>query len=219
MAKIEDIKRAAQNAAYTATEKAQGVAAAAGEKAGVVKEVAKTNISLVTEKRNLEKSYQALGEWFAAQCGDDVPEGAEDMIAAIRLTQEKLEKLKTLKSEQDMSARELLDRGIEYVSEKAEALMALAKKPLEGRSAHELVDEGVEAFAEKAEAIAEEAAKPADIDAVHELVDEGVEAFAEKAEAIAEEAAKPADIDAVHELVDEGVEKAAELLSGGKDEA
>ena len=61
MANLEDLKRAAQSAAYTATEKAQVVAAAAGEKAGAVKEVAKTNISLVTEKRNLEKSYQALG--------------------------------------------------------------------------------------------------------------------------------------------------------------
>ncbi len=182
MANLEDLKRAAQSAAYTATEKAQVVAAAAGEKAGAVKEVAKTNISLVTEKRNLEKSYQALGEWFAAQCGDDAPEGAADMLAAIRESQEKLELLKTLKSEQDMNARELLDRGVEFISEKAEALVALAKKPLEGRSAHDLVNEGVESFAEKAEEAIEKAAEPADIESVHELINEGVETAAELVE-------------------------------------
>ena len=152
MAKIEEIKRAAQNAAYTATEKAQGMAAVAGEKANAVKEVAKTNISLVTEKRNLEKAYQALGEWYAAQLGEDVPEGAENLVAAIRLTQQNLETLKNLKSEQDMSARELLDRGVEFFSEKAEALVSLAKK---GRSkdAQEPVEESA--------APAEEPAVPA----------------------------------------------------------
>lgn len=158
MAKIEEIKRAAQNAAYTATEKAQGMAAVASEKANAVKEVAKTNISLVTEKRNLEKAYQALGEWYAAQLGEDVPDGAENLVAAIRLTQQNLETLKNLKSEQDMSARELLDRGVEFFSEKAEALVSLAKK---GRSkdAQEPVEETAEAAGEPAAPAAEEKAE------------------------------------------------------------
>ncbi len=179
MAKFEDMKRAAQNAAYTAAEKAQSAASVAGEKAGVVKDVAKTNISLVTEKRNLEKSYQALGEWFAAQCGDDVPEGAADMIAAIRLSQEKLEALKTLKSEQDTSARELLDRGVGFFSEKAEALITLAKKPLEGRKAHEPAGEGAETLAEEAEEPAEETAESADTEGACEPANEGAETAVE----------------------------------------
>ena len=180
MAKFEEIKRAAQSAAYTATEKAQGVAVAAGEKAGVVKEVAKTNISLVTEKRNLEKAYQALGEWYAAQMGrSDAPEGAADLIASIRASEDKLGRLKAMKNEQDTSARELLNRGVDFLSGKAEALAALAKKPFDGHSAHELVNEGIESFVEKAEVLAEEAAKGADAESVHEALNQGVEAAAD----------------------------------------
>lgn len=197
MAKFEEIKRAAQNAAYTATEKAQGMAAAAGEKASAVKEVAKTNISLVTEKRNLEKAYQALGEWFAAQCGcDDVPEGAAEMLAEIRALEDKLETLKTMKTEQDMSARELLDRGVGFISEKAEGLVALAKKPFEGRGAQEAAEE----VAEKAEELAE-----------------GAKAAVCEAACEAKEAAEEAK-EAVEEAAEEIAEKAEELIEGEKPE-
>ena len=183
MAKFEEIKRAAQSAAYTATEKAQGVAAVAGEKASAVKEVAKTNISLVTEKKNLEKAYQALGEWFAAQCGcDDVPEGAAEKLAEIRALEDKLETLKTMKTEQEMNARELLDRGVEFFSEKAEELVALAKKPFEKAEApaEEAVCEAEELAAGVKEAV-EEAAEEA-----KEAVEEAAEKIAEKAEELLE---------------------------------
>lgn len=195
MAKFEELKRAAQDAAYTATEKAQVVASAAGEKAGVVKEVAKTNISLVTEKRNLEKAYQALGEWFAAQCGcDDIPEGAADMIAEVRALEDKLETLKNMKTEQDMSARELLDRGVEFFSEKAGALVSLAKKPFE-----------------KAEAPVEEAVEEAEELAAG--VKEAVEDAAEEAKEAVEEVVEKAE-----DVVEEVAEKAEELLDGDKPE-
>lgn len=179
MANLEELKRKAQETAYAAAEKAQEAAAVAGEKAGVIKDVAKTNVSLVTEKRNLEKCYQALGEWYAVQLGDEAPEGAADLLKAIRDSQAKLEELKMRKSEQDMSARELLDRGMGFFTEKAEAIAALAKKPSNGTNAQDLVAEGVEAFAEKAEELAGEAAEPADIASVHETVEEGVEAAAD----------------------------------------
>ncbi|MCR5825054.1 MAG: hypothetical protein K6G54_00660 [Oscillospiraceae bacterium] len=188
MANFEDLKRAAQNAAYTAAEKAQDVAAAAGEKAGAVKDVAKTNLSLVTEKRSLEKSYQALGEWYAAQCGDDVPEAAADLVATIRATQEKLEELKALKGEQDASTREMLGRGKEFLSEKAEALVALARKPLEARGAQKAEDETAEAPAELPEEpaaaceCAEQPEEPAEACECTEPAGEAAEAAPEAAE-------------------------------------
>ena len=127
MPSMEEMKRKAQSAAYTATEKAQEAAAVAGEKAeefmgyaGVKAESfrgyagekagalldyagakasalvdsAKTGVALLTEKRNLEKSYQALGEWYAANCGDDAPEAVADVIAAIRASEAKIAELK-----------------------------------------------------------------------------------------------------------------------------
>ena len=105
MPSIEDIKRKAQSAVYTATEKAQGAAAAAGgkaealkeyaeEKAGALKEYAGEKTALVSAKRDLAKSYQALGEWYAAQCGDNAPEAVADVVKAIRAAQAKIAELR-----------------------------------------------------------------------------------------------------------------------------
>ena len=127
MPNLEDAKRAAQNAVYTAAEAAQDAAAAAGEKAGALKgyaaekasalvdyagekagalkdlaagkagalkDSAAAGVSLMSEKRSLEKSYQALGEWYAAQCGDDAPEAVADVVRAIRASQAKIAELR-----------------------------------------------------------------------------------------------------------------------------
>ena len=105
MPTIEEIKRKAQSAVYDATEIAQGAAAAAGEKvgalrelagekAGAIKEYAGEKTALVSEKRSLAKSYQALGEWYAAQCGDDAPEAVADIVNAIRQSQAKIAELR-----------------------------------------------------------------------------------------------------------------------------
>ena len=105
MPSFEDLKRKAQSAAYTATELAQGAAAAAGEKAGALKELAgekagalrdyaEEKTALRIAKRDLAKSYQALGEWYAAQCGDDAPEAVADIVKAIRASRAKIAELR-----------------------------------------------------------------------------------------------------------------------------
>lgn len=80
----------------------------AGEKIGALRDVAKANLALLSEKRNLEKYYQALGEWYAAQCGDNVSEGAADLLDLIRDSQAKIEALRgaveTGKTEQTENA-------------------------------------------------------------------------------------------------------------------
>lgn len=170
MPNMDDIKRKAQSAVYAATEKAQDAVAAAGgkagelkdyagekagalkdyagEKAGAIKDAARTNVSLVNEKRNLEKNYQALGEWYAAYCGDDAPEAVADIVGAIRASQERIAELKALKGGKEISPRELVDKGVEFFAEKAEAIAAIAKKPAEGATPHEIVDEGIEAVSD-----------------------------------------------------------------------
>ncbi len=105
MPNLEDAKRAAQNAVYSAAEaagtlvgyageKAGTLMERAGEKAGALKDSAVASVSLMNEKRNLEKSYQALGEWYAAQCGDHAPDAVADIVRAIRLSQEKIAELR-----------------------------------------------------------------------------------------------------------------------------
>ena len=97
MPSFEDLKRKAQSAAYTATELAQGAAAAAGEKgekAGALRDYAEEKTALMSAKRDLAKSYQALGEWYAAQCGDDAPEAVADIVKAIRASRAKIAELR-----------------------------------------------------------------------------------------------------------------------------
>ena len=65
-----------------------------GGKAGALKESAAAGVSLMSEKRDLEKSYQALGEWYAAHCGDDAPEAVADVVRAIRASQAKIAELR-----------------------------------------------------------------------------------------------------------------------------
>jgi len=159
MSNFEEIRRRAQDAA-----------AVAGEKAEAVKLAAKTGVAIAAERRSLEKSYQALGEWFAAQCGcDDVPEGVADILAAIRASQDKLELLRSMKSEQDANARELLDRGVDFFVGKAEALAALARRTADGLKE----DDRVETFAEKAEELAGQAKTLAEdvVEAAAEFID------------------------------------------------
>lgn len=117
MPNLGDVRRAAKNAVYTAAEAAQDAAAAAGEKAGTLKDYAAekagvfmdyaggkagalkdsaaAGFSLMSEKRSLEKNYQALGEWYAAQCGDDAPEAVSDVVRAIRASQSRIAELRT----------------------------------------------------------------------------------------------------------------------------
>ena len=116
MPNLEDARRAAQNAVYTAAEAAQDAAAAAGEKAGAFKDYAAekagalmdyagekagalkdsavAGVSLMSEKRKLEKNYQALGEWYAAQCGDSAPDAVSDVVRAIRASQSRIAELR-----------------------------------------------------------------------------------------------------------------------------
>lgn len=73
--------------------KAQTAAAYAGEKAGELRDYAQEKAALVAEKRRLAASYQALGEWYAAKCGDDAPEAVADIVRAIRASQERIAQL------------------------------------------------------------------------------------------------------------------------------
>ena len=80
----------AKEVAAVAGEKAQVVAAVVGEKAGDAAARAKLEYAIAVEKFSLNKNYTALGEWFAANVGEDVPEEIADIVATVRASQEKL---------------------------------------------------------------------------------------------------------------------------------
>jgi len=73
------------------TQKAKAAVSTAAMKAKDVADSAKISAAIIAEKRELDKSYRALGQWYACEHeADEVPEAAADMLAAIRASQEKI---------------------------------------------------------------------------------------------------------------------------------
>ena len=64
----------------------------AAGKARKAADSAKISAAIIAEKRELDKSYRALGQWYACEHleSDAVPEAAADVMAAIRASQEKI---------------------------------------------------------------------------------------------------------------------------------
>ncbi len=76
------------------TEKAKNVAANAGEKAKEVADSAKISAAILKERRELDKSYLAIGQWFVGETHGEVPEAIADAGAAAKASLEKIQQLK-----------------------------------------------------------------------------------------------------------------------------
>ena len=77
-----------------AKQKAKEVAAAARGKARAAADSAKISAAIISEKRELDKAYRAIGQWYACEyAGDDVPDAIADVVAAVRASQEKIAEL------------------------------------------------------------------------------------------------------------------------------
>lgn len=77
-----------------AGEKASALKDYALGKAGALRDYAVSSVALMSEKRTLEKNYQALGEWYAAQCVDGAPDAVADIVRAIHASQAKIAELR-----------------------------------------------------------------------------------------------------------------------------
>ena len=73
------------------TQKAKAAVSTAAERAKVVADSAKISAAIIAEKRELDKSYRALGQWYACEHAEgEVPEAVADVMAAVRASQEKI---------------------------------------------------------------------------------------------------------------------------------
>ena len=80
------------------TQKAKVVAATASEKAREAADSAKISASIIAEKRELDKNYRAIGQWYACEhLEGEVPEAIADVIAAVKASQEKITQLQALR--------------------------------------------------------------------------------------------------------------------------
>lgn len=75
------------------TQKAKAVASTAGEMAKDVADSAKISAAILAERREMDKNYRAIGQWFVCEHGDDVPEAVADLVSAVKASQEKIAQL------------------------------------------------------------------------------------------------------------------------------
>ena len=80
------------------TQKAKVVAATASEKAREAADSAKISAAILTEKRELDRNYRAIGQWYVSEY-QEVPEAIADVIAAVRASQEKIAELQARREE------------------------------------------------------------------------------------------------------------------------
>ena len=75
------------------TQKAKAVASTAGEMAKDAADSAKISAAILVERREMDKNYRAIGQWFVCEHGDDVPEAVADLVSAVKASQEKIAQL------------------------------------------------------------------------------------------------------------------------------
>jgi len=88
------------------TKKAKGVAAVAADKAKDAAELTKINIAIAGEQREIDKTYRAIGEWFANEYEGEVPDAVRDLLEAVNAAKAKIAELEASKPAKEETAPE-----------------------------------------------------------------------------------------------------------------
>ena len=75
------------------TQKAKAVATTAGEMAKDAADSAKISAAILAERREMDKNYRAIGQWFVCEHEDEVPDAVADLVSAVKASQEKIAQL------------------------------------------------------------------------------------------------------------------------------
>lgn len=96
----EDLTKKAQQVAGAAAEKAKDLAGTATEMAKAAIDTAKMNMEILSEQREIEKNYRAIGEWFVSEFQGEVPDAVKDVVAAVNASKEKIAQLEASKKKE-----------------------------------------------------------------------------------------------------------------------
>lgn len=126
MAFFNDLAKKAKDVAENALDKAKDVAEVAADKAKDAKDLAKVNMAISNEQRELDKNYLAIGQWFVSEFQGEAPEAIRDVLAAVTKGKEKLAELEAqkaaIKSDKEPEAvvEEVKEAVVEEVKEVTE---------------------------------------------------------------------------------------------------
>ena len=86
------------------SKKVKETATVAGEKAKDAAELAKINVAIAGEQREIDKNFRAIGEWFVNEYSGEVPEAVKDLVEAVAASREKIAALEASKPGKDEPA-------------------------------------------------------------------------------------------------------------------
>ena len=94
----EDLTKKAQQVAGAAAEKAKDLAGTATEMAKAAIDTAKMNMEILSEQREIEKYYRAIGEWFVSEFQGEVPDAVKDVVAAVNASKARIAEMEAEKA-------------------------------------------------------------------------------------------------------------------------
>ena len=75
------------------TRKAKDVANVASVKAREAADSAKISADIIKERRELDKNYRAIGQWFVCEYADNIPDAVADLVSAVKSSITRIEEL------------------------------------------------------------------------------------------------------------------------------
>jgi len=107
----EDLTKKAQQVAGAAAEKAKDLAGTATEMAKAAIDTAKMNMEILSEQREIEKNYRAIGEWFVSEFQGEVPDAVKDVVATVNASKEKIAHLEASKKKETAQEAEPVEKS------------------------------------------------------------------------------------------------------------
>lgn len=107
----EDLTKKAQQVAGAAAEKAKDLAGTATEMAKAAIDTAKMNMEILSEQREIEKNYRAIGDWFVSEFQGEVPDAVKDVVAAVNASKEKIAHLEASKKKETAQEAEPVEKS------------------------------------------------------------------------------------------------------------
>ena len=98
---LNDISKKAQEYAGIAVDKAKDLAEVAADKAQTLTDTAKVNMAIMSEQRELDKNYKAIGEWFVSEYAEEIPEAVKDVVEAVNASKAKIAELEDSKPQKE----------------------------------------------------------------------------------------------------------------------
>ena len=98
MAFFDELSKKAQAVAGVVAEKAKDAAEIVSEKAKDVGESAKLSVEILSEQREMEKNYRAIGEWFVSEYEGEIPDAVKDVVAAVNACKVRIAELEAQKA-------------------------------------------------------------------------------------------------------------------------